>query len=118
MTDRPSRPRPFALVTCGLLAALGAATAIVAAISDAYPVCAAGLLVLGGSALGAYRAARAADTRTDQLVLQRLRQDPALDGDTLAADLALRPAAVRLSLHRISQNGSLPAPGGPPDAGH
>ncbi|WP_405361877.1 hypothetical protein OG535_29005 [Kitasatospora sp. NBC_00085] len=117
MTDRPSRPRPYALVAGGLLAVLGAATAIVAALSATYAMCAVGLAVLGGAALAAYRTARAGDARTDQLVLELLRREPALGADALAADLALRPATVRLSLHRLTRSGSLPMPGSPPEFG-
>ncbi|MEE1786934.1 hypothetical protein PUR71_29115 [Streptomyces sp. SP17BM10] len=117
MTDHPHR-RTVPLAACGCVAALGAAAAVVAAISDAYAVCAIGLLLMGGAALAGYGVARAADARTDQLVLQRLHQEPGIGTDVLAADLALRPAAVRLSLHRLSRNGSLPAPDGPADTEH
>ncbi|MER7702383.1 hypothetical protein ABTX81_05725 [Kitasatospora sp. NPDC097605] len=112
MSKDPYRPRPFALLAFGLLATLGATTAIAAAFFDTYALCAVGLFVLGGSALGAYRTAQAADVRTDHVVLQRLRQAPVLDADALATDLDLRPAAVRLSLHRLSRNGDLPASNG------
>ncbi|KOV12340.1 hypothetical protein ADK60_32010 [Streptomyces sp. XY431] len=115
MTDRPSRPRPYALVAYGLLAVLGSATAIVAAFSASYAMCALGLAVLGGAALAAYWTARAGDARTDQLVLERLRREPVLDADALAVELALRPAAVRLSFHRLSRNGSLPMSDSTPD---
>ncbi|MFC8718074.1 hypothetical protein [Kitasatospora sp. NPDC057198] len=107
MTDLPARPRPFAVAAPGLLAAAGGITAITAAVSHSYTWCAVGLVVLGAAALAAYRAARAAEVRTDQLVLQ-LRQDSTLDEHALAAGLGLRLAAIRLSLHRLSRNDDLP----------
>ncbi|RKE21978.1 hypothetical protein [Streptomyces sp. TLI_171] len=112
MTDHT---RPFAVATFGLLAALGAVIAITAAVFHSFAGCAVGLVVLGAAALAAYRAARAAEVRTDQLVLQQLRQDSTLDEHALAAGLGLRPAAIRLSLHRLSQNDDLPQTGGPSD---
>ncbi|GLW58033.1 hypothetical protein [Kitasatospora phosalacinea] len=114
MPDQSTDPRPLTTAGFGLLAALGAATAIGAALSHSYAGYAVGLVVLGAAALAAYRAARTAETRTDQLVLHRLRQDPTLDEHTLAASLGLRPAPVRLSLHRLSRSDSLPQAGGPP----
>ncbi|MFJ8442827.1 hypothetical protein [Kitasatospora griseola] len=118
MTDRHTRRRPFPLAAFAGLAAVGAAAATVAAVSHSYAVCAVGLFVLGGAAFGAYRAARAADARTDRLVLQRLQQQPDLSQDTLANDLGLHQAAARLSLHRLSQSGSLPVAEGPADSGN
>ncbi|MCX4751230.1 hypothetical protein OG455_37995 [Kitasatospora sp. NBC_01287] len=117
MTDRLGR-RPTGLAACCCLAALGAAIAILAATHDAYTVAALGLFATGGGALSAYRLARAADIRTNQLVLQRLRQAPALGTDALAAELAHRPAAVRLSVHRLTASGRLPAPAGPAESEH
>ncbi|MDH6144116.1 hypothetical protein P3T35_006153 [Kitasatospora sp. GP30] len=61
MTDRPIH-RPGALITCCTLAALGAATAVPAALADAYAVCAVGLFALGGGALAAYRTSEAPST--------------------------------------------------------
>ncbi len=111
MTERMPRPRPYALVACGLLAVLGASTALVAALSASFAVCAVGLAVLGGAALAALRAVQAGDARTDQRILERLQREPSLTADALAADLALRPAAVQLSLHRLTRSGRLPDSG-------
>ncbi|MFD8595653.1 hypothetical protein ACFV1L_11675 [Kitasatospora sp. NPDC059646] len=74
-----------------------------------YGVCAVGLLLLGGGALAAYRTALIAERRTDEAVLDRLRAEPGLGPDTIAADLGLRPAAVRLSLRRLAAAGRLPS---------
>ncbi|MFF2819418.1 hypothetical protein ACFVT9_28335 [Kitasatospora cineracea] len=115
MPDQSTSTRPVTVAAFGLLAALGAAAAIVSAVSRSYAGCAVGLVVLGAAALAAYRAARAAEVRTDQLVLQQLQQDPTLDELALAVGLGLRPAAVRLSLHRLSRSGNLPQSGEPPD---
>ncbi len=104
------------LVACGCIAALSVTVAIVAAIFDSYTVCAIGLPAMGGAALFAYRIAHTADARTDQLVLLRLRDEPGLGSDALAAELAVSPAAVRLSIHRLSRSVILlPAPDEPAD---
>ncbi|MFI8456866.1 hypothetical protein [Kitasatospora sp. NPDC085464] len=113
MTDRPIR-RPGALFACCTLTTLGAATAVPAALTDAYAVCAIGMFALAGGALGAYRTMRAADERTDRAVLEHLQQAPGLAPETLADSLGLRPVAVRLSLHRLTVSSRLPSPAPPP----
>ncbi|MFE3874857.1 AsnC family protein [Kitasatospora sp. NPDC059146] len=113
MTDR-SIHRPGPLIACCTLAALGAALAVPAALADAYAVCAVGLFALGGGALAAYRTVRGTEHRTDHAVLERLRQEPALGPEALADQLGLRPAAVRLSLRRLTVAGQLPPLAAPP----
>ncbi|WP_030459418.1 hypothetical protein [Kitasatospora sp. NRRL B-11411] len=95
MPDQSTGTRPVAVAALGFLAALGVAAAIVAAVSHSYTGCAVGLIVLGATAFAAYRAARTVEVHTDQLILQRLQQDPTLDEHALAVGLGLRPAAVR-----------------------
>ncbi|MFF3069214.1 AsnC family protein [Kitasatospora sp. NPDC057936] len=56
-----------------------------------------------------------AEHRTDQAVLERLQQTPDLGPEALADSLGLRPAAVRLSVHRLTVSGQLP-PSTPPDS--
>ncbi|WP_331743477.1 hypothetical protein [Kitasatospora sp. NBC_01300] len=73
-----------------------------------YAVCAAGLFALGCGALAAYRTVRSTENQADQAVLERLRREPDLAPEGLAADLGLRPAAVRLSLHQLATARRLP----------
>ncbi|MER7772393.1 hypothetical protein, partial [Kitasatospora sp. NPDC096140] len=94
--------RPVALVAWCCAAAIGAATAIGAAATGTYAVCAAGLFALGGGALAAYRTVRVTENRTDHAVLERLQRSPGLTAEGIAAALGLRPATVRLSLHRLA----------------
>ncbi|MBD0692448.1 hypothetical protein [Streptomyces sp. CBMA123] len=115
MPNRLAR-RPVALVAWCCAAAIGAATAIGAAVTGTYAVCAAGLFTLGGGALAAYRTVRATENRTDHAVLERLQRSPGLTPEGIAADLGLRPATVRLSLHRLAATHRLP-PTAHPDSG-
>ncbi|MFE6502261.1 hypothetical protein [Kitasatospora sp. NPDC057738] len=71
-------------------------------------MCAAGLFTLGGGALAAYRTVCSTENRAGQAVLERLQREPDLTPEALAADLGLRPAAVRLSLHRPATARQLP----------
>ncbi|MFD7737691.1 AsnC family protein [Streptomyces sp. MJM8645] len=116
MPNHPVR-RPVALIAWCSTAAIGAATATGAAATSTYAVCAVGLFALGGGALAAYRTVRASEDQTDRAVLERLRRDPGLTSAGLAADLGLRPAAVRLSLHRLAAASQLPGSAAPPGPG-
>ncbi|MFE4972844.1 hypothetical protein ACFRAR_12100 [Kitasatospora sp. NPDC056651] len=115
MPDRLVRG-PVALTAWYSTAVIGAATAISAAVTGAHGVCAAGLFALWGGTLAAYRTIRTAENRTDRTVLDHLQRRPGLSPEELAADLRLRPAAVRLSLHRLATARRLP-PTAPPDSG-
>ncbi|MDH6709118.1 hypothetical protein P3T27_005864 [Kitasatospora sp. MAA19] len=116
MPDHPAR-RPAPLIAWCSTAAIGAATATGAAVTGTYTVCAIGLFVLGGGALAAYHTVRASEDRTDHAVLEHLRRDPGLTPEALAAELSLRPAAVRLSLHRLVAADQLPTSASPPGPG-
>ncbi|MFE4482773.1 MULTISPECIES: hypothetical protein [Streptomycetaceae] len=108
MTAHPTH-RPGLLIGLCTVAATGAVTAVLGAIDSRYGVCAVGLLILAGGALAAYRTALAAERRTDEAVRDRLRADPGAGPDAIAADLGLRPAAARLSLHRLDAADRLPS---------
>ncbi|MFF2078604.1 AsnC family protein [Kitasatospora sp. NPDC058162] len=116
MPNHPVR-RPVALIAWCSTAAIGAATATGAAATSTYAVCAVGLFALGGGALAAYRTVRAAENRTDLVVLEHLRLDPRLTAEALATVLGLRPAAVQLSLHRLASARQLPSSTTPPSPG-
>ncbi|MEU4587768.1 hypothetical protein AB0F92_37910 [Kitasatospora aureofaciens] len=113
MPDHLAR-RLGTLVAWCSTAAIGAATATGAAVASSYALCAVGLFALGGGALAAYRTVQTAEERTDRAILERLQHPAAPEPAALAADLGLRPAAVKLSLHRLTASGPLPSPATPP----
>lgn len=88
-------------------------TAIAAAAQDNYGVCAVALVTLAAGALGAILISRSQDAATDRAVLHELGKSPNQPTETLARELGLRPAAVRLSLHRLTKTG-IPLPGADP----
>ncbi|MFF2142187.1 hypothetical protein [Kitasatospora sp. NPDC058190] len=114
MPDHPVR-RPGALIAWCSTSAIGTATATGAAVASTYALCAVGLFALGGGALAAYRTVQTAEERTDRAILERLQHPAAPEPAALAADLGLRSAAVKLSLHRLTASGRLPSPATPPD---
>ncbi|XXZ48109.1 hypothetical protein AAGT00_04790 [Streptomyces cavourensis] len=90
------------------MAAAGAVTAIAAAVQQQYGVCAIALFAVAGSAFGTVLISRSQDAATNHAVLHGLQESPHQPIEALADDLGLRPAAVRLSLHRLAKTGVLP----------
>ncbi|MGC4998500.1 hypothetical protein [Streptomyces sp. DT195] len=87
--------------------AAGAVTAIIAAAQDNYGVCAVALFTVAAGAVGAYLISRSQDAATDRAVLHQLRESLHQTAETLARELGLRPAAVRLSIHRLTKAGAI-----------
>ncbi|MFI2354410.1 hypothetical protein ACH5AG_06905 [Streptomyces anulatus] len=90
-----------------LLSAAGAVTAIVAAVQDNYAVCSVALFAVASGGIGAYVVSRYQDAANDRAVLHRLQASPHQPVDVLASELGLRPAAVRLSIYRLTSSGEL-----------
>ncbi|MFF2539548.1 hypothetical protein [Streptomyces cyaneofuscatus] len=95
------------LIGSALLSAAGAVTAIVAAVQDNYAVCSVALFAVASGGIGAYLVSRYQDAANDRAVLHRLRASPHQPVDALASELRLRPAAVRLSIYRLTSSGEL-----------
>ncbi|MFF4453788.1 hypothetical protein [Streptomyces goshikiensis] len=89
----------FVVTTTGVVAA------VVAAAQDDYGLCAVGLFTIAVGAVGAYLISRSQDAATDRTVLHRLEESPHHPVEALARELGLRPAAVRLSMHRLTKAG-------------
>ncbi|MEU9319549.1 Lrp/AsnC family transcriptional regulator [Streptomyces sp. NPDC048295] len=85
-------------------------TGIVAAAQENYGVCAVALFTVAADAVGAYLVSRFRDAATDRAVPQRRRESPRQPVEALANELGLRPAAVRLSIRRLTKMG-VPFPG-------
>ncbi|MFG2816204.1 hypothetical protein [Streptomyces sp. NPDC048410] len=96
----------FVITTASVVTAIAAA-------QDNYGVCAIALVTLAAGALGAVLISRSQDAATDRAVLHELGKSPNQPAETLARELGLRPAAVRLSLHRLTKTG-VPLPGADP----
>ncbi|RSS46241.1 hypothetical protein [Streptomyces sp. WAC08241] len=91
-----------------VVTAAGAVTAVVAAAQDNFGLCAFALFTVAAGAVGAYLISRSQDAATDRTVLRRLRESPHQSVEALAHEAGLRPAAVRLSVHRLAKAGMLP----------
>ncbi|WP_405417826.1 hypothetical protein [Streptomyces microflavus] len=91
------------LVGSALLSAAGAVTAI----QHNYAVCSVALFAVASGGIGAYLISRYQDAANDRAVLHRLRASPHQPVDVLASELGLRPAAVRLSIYRLTSSGEL-----------
>ncbi|OCC11519.1 AsnC family protein [Streptomyces sp. PTY087I2] len=96
------------LVGAFVVTAAGAVTAIVAAAQDSFGLCAVALFTVTAGGVGAYLISHSQDAATDRTVLRHLRQSPHQPVETLANEVGLRPAAVRLSIHRLTKAGLLP----------
>ncbi|MFB7776288.1 hypothetical protein [Streptomyces bauhiniae] len=107
-TSPPERDEQAVAVAFAVTTA-SAVTAIAAA-QDNYGVCA---VALAACALGAVLISRSQDAATERAVLHELRTSPDQPAEILARELGLRPAAVRLSLHRLTKTG-IPLPGADP----
>ncbi|MFD4337866.1 winged helix-turn-helix transcriptional regulator [Streptomyces anulatus] len=90
-----------------VVTAAGAVTAVVAAAQDNFGLCAAALVTVAAGAVGAYLISRSQDAATDRAVLRRLQESPHQPVEVLANEVGLRPAAVRLSIHRLTKAGML-----------
>ncbi|MFF2701578.1 hypothetical protein ACFVUQ_24820 [Streptomyces cyaneofuscatus] len=95
------------LIGSALLSAAGAVTAIVAAVQNNYAACSVALFAVASGGIGAYLVSRYQDAANDRAVLHRLRASPHQPVDALASELRLRPAAVRLSIYRLTSSGEL-----------
>ncbi|MFJ4868545.1 hypothetical protein [Streptomyces sp. NPDC088757] len=96
-----------------VVTAAGAVTAVVAAAQDNFGLCAIALFTVAAGAVGAYLISRSQDAATDRTVLRRLRESPHQPVEVLAHEAGLRPAAIRLSVHRLTKAGMLPSKADP-----